>query len=108
MESFKDRKKSFEEKFARDLDLQFKVECRACRQFGLWAGMEAGCSDEDAQNMAQELVMLRLESAGHEKVLEKVRTILPESKTAISDHMLNLKLEELIEQSKEYFMEQTG
>jgi hypothetical protein len=108
MKAFKDRKKKFEEKFAKDMDLQFKVECRACKQFGLWIAEMTGLSGDEANVYAMEIVTANLEKPGFDDVLERVRRDIDEKKVEISDHKLRFKLETLMEECKEALMEDTS
>jgi hypothetical protein len=51
MTTFDDRQKSFEKKFERDQDLQFKVNARRNKLLGLWAAGVMGKSGTDAEDM---------------------------------------------------------
>ena len=108
MKAFQDRKKKFEEKFARDMDLQFKVECRACKKFGLWIAEMIGLSGDDAASYAIEIVTANLEKPGIDDVIERVRKDLDQKKVEISDHKLHFKLETLMEECKEALIEETS
>ncbi|GIT92466.1 aldolase [Jannaschia pagri] len=70
--SFDDRKKSFENKFAHDAELQFKVEARRNRLLGEWAGDLLGKSGDDLRAYATEVVKSDFEEAGDEDVFRKV------------------------------------
>lgn len=104
MKSLEDRKKSFEEKFAKDMDLRFKVECRACKLFGLWLAKNLGKTSEEAETYAKEFVSLNLEKPGMEQVEKKARADLNEKHSSISDHIIQLKLEAFLSEAKESFM----
>ena len=49
MTAFDDRQESFEKKFERDQDLQFKVNARRNNLLGLWATGVMGKSGADAE-----------------------------------------------------------
>lgn len=70
--SFDDRKKSFENKFAHDAELQFKVEARRNRLLGEWAGDLLGKSGDALKAYATEVVKSDFEEAGDDDVLRKV------------------------------------
>ena len=72
MTTFDDREKAFEAKFQKDQDLQFKVNARANRLLGMWAGGLLGKSGADAEAYAKEVVLADFEKPGHEDVIEKV------------------------------------
>lgn len=72
MNSFDDREKSFENKFAHDAELQFKVEARRNKLLGLWVAGLLGKSGDDATAYAAEVVKSDFEEAGDEDVFRKV------------------------------------
>ena len=52
MTTFNDREKSFEKKFEKDQELQFKVNARRNKLLGLWAAGLMGKSGADAEAYA--------------------------------------------------------
>lgn len=81
MTTFDNRQKAFEDKFARDADLQFKVTARRNRLFGLWAAERLGKSAEDAAEYARTVVAADFEEAGEEDVYRKVAADLGSAAT---------------------------
>ncbi len=92
-DNFKDREKSFENKFAHDAELQFKVEARRNRLLGEWAGGLLGKSGDDLKAYAVEVVKSDFEEAGDEDVYRKVSGDLGDkaSETEIRAKMVELK-----------------
>ena len=72
MDSFKDREKGFENKFAHDQDMQFRAVARRNKLVGLWAAGLLGKTDEEASAYAMEVVRVDFEEAGHEDVVRKL------------------------------------
>lgn len=72
MNSFKDREKGFENKFAHDQEMQFRAIARGNKLLGLWAAELLGKTDEDAEAYALEVVRSDFEEAGTEDVYRKV------------------------------------
>ena len=72
MTTFDDRENAFENKFAHDAELQFKVDARRNKLLGLWAAELLGKSGADAEDYAKEVVKSDFEEAGHEDVFRKV------------------------------------
>ncbi len=72
MASFEDRKKSFENKFAHDAEMQFRVEARANKLLGLWAAELLSKTGDEATAYAAEVVKSDFEEAGDEDVIRKV------------------------------------
>lgn len=108
MTTFDDRKKAFEKKFEKDLDLQFKVECRACKNFGMYIAGEIGLECEDACTYALEVVTVNLDEPGLDDVLRKVRADLDAKNVDIPDHKLKIMLEHMVEEAKHSIMEESS
>jgi hypothetical protein len=72
MNSFKDREKGFENKFAHDQEMQFRAVARGNKLLGLWAADLLGKSGPDAEAYALEVVRSDFEEAGTEDVYRKV------------------------------------
>lgn len=73
MNTFDDRKKAFESKFANDAEMQFKVAAKRNKFLGLWAAELLGKSGDDAENYAREVIKSDMEEAGDEDVIRKVQ-----------------------------------
>lgn len=72
MSGFDDRENAFENKFAHDAELQFKVEARRNKLLGLWAADLMGKTGDAAAAYATEVVKSDFEEAGDEDVYRKV------------------------------------
>ncbi len=72
-DSFKDREKGFENKFAHDLELQFRATARRNRLLGHWAAQLLGKSGDDEVRYALEVVKSDFQEAGDEDVVRKVK-----------------------------------
>ena len=72
MTIFDERERSYEAKFARDADLQFKAEARRNRLLGEWAAGLLGKSGEDAKAYALSVVTSDFEEPGDEDVFRKI------------------------------------
>ena len=102
MTGFDDRKDAMEAKYAHDVQLDFETEARCCKLFGLKIAEQLGFTDEEAKAYAMSVVSANLEEAGFEDVFRKVRPDLKEKGVDVSDHMLNVWMEEsLIEARKQ-------
>jgi hypothetical protein len=73
MNTFDDRKKAFESKFANDAEMQFKVRAKRNKFVGLWAAELLGKSGDDAEVYAKEVIKSDMEEAGDEDVIRKVQ-----------------------------------
>ena len=72
MTTFDERERSYEAKFARDADLQFKAVARRNRLLGEWAAGLLGKTGEDAKAYALSVVTSDFEEPGDEDVFRKI------------------------------------
>jgi hypothetical protein len=72
MTSFDSREKAFEDKFAHDAELQFKVSARRNKLLGIWAGKLMGLTSEESDAYAKSVIQADFEEAGDEDVIRKV------------------------------------
>lgn len=72
MDSFDDRKRAAEAKFAHDADLRFRAEARRNKLVGLWAAAKLGLKDEQANAYAKEVVAADFVEAGDADVIRKI------------------------------------
>ncbi|MGF1500395.1 MAG: DUF1476 domain-containing protein [Paracoccaceae bacterium] len=72
MTTFDERERSFEAKYAHDLEMNFRAEARRGLWLGLWAGRTMGLDPEALITYAREIVRLDFERAGIAHVVEKV------------------------------------
>ncbi|MEO0619889.1 MAG: DUF1476 domain-containing protein [Pseudomonadota bacterium] len=96
MSGFDDRKKGFENKFARDQELQFKSTARRNKLLGLWAAEQMGLSGDEADAYAKEVVKADFEEAGDDDVLRKVRSDFDAKSVAQTEADVRAKMDELM------------
>ena len=101
---FKDREKAFEEKWAHDEDLRFKVIARRDKLLGLWAAGEMGLTGGEAEAYAKTVIDADLAEAGDEDVFRKLRADFDAKKIARSDHLIRSKMTELLSVAKDQVM----
>ena len=92
MTTFDNRENAFENKFAHDAELAFKVVARRNKLLGLWAAEQLGLAGEAAETYARSVVAADLEEAGDEDVIRKLMADLAgvgigdgEIRTALKD-----------------------
>ena len=101
MSTFDDRETAFENKYAHDAEIQFKVNARSHKLLGLWAAEKLGKSGDEAEAYAKEVVISDLEEAGHEDVVRKVAGDLGDKS---SPDEIRAKMTELLAAAKEQVM----
>jgi len=102
MDSFKDREKNFEKKFAHDEELQFKVNARRNKYLGQWASQILSYDPEKEKDYIQSVIKADFEEAGDEDVFRKLRVDLKDH--SISDEEIRKKMNEFNEKAKSEFV----
>lgn len=72
MTTFDDRESAYENKYAHDEEMKFKISARTNKLLGLWAADLMGKSGDEAEAYALEVVKSDFIEAGHEDVIRKV------------------------------------
>ena len=102
MNKFDEREKSFEKKFARDEELQFKIAARRNKYLGQWASEKLGYNSEQEKEYIQSVIKADFEEAGDEDVFRKVKMDLKNQN--ISDEDIRKKMNEFNEKAKSDFI----
>ena len=101
MSTFDERKDAFQNKFARDQQIQFKIEASRNKMLGFWAADLLKLSDSEAHEYVKEVVRSDFEEAGDEDVFRKIKTDLKDHN--ISEEEIRQKMNELSEKAKSEF-----
>jgi len=72
MTTFDDRERAFENKYAREQEMEFRILARRNKLLGLWAARQMGLSDVEAETYASEVIRAEFEEAGDEEVVKKL------------------------------------
>ena len=102
MDSFEDRKKSFEKKFAHDEELQFKINAKTNKYIAEWVSELLEFDDDKKDKYIQEVIKADFAEAGNEDVFRKIKIDLKNKN--IEDDQIRLKMKELNEKAKSDFM----
>lgn len=108
MTTFNDREKSFEKKFEKDQELQFKVNARRNKLLGLWAAGLMGKSGADAEAYAKEVVIADFEKPGDSDVIAKLVKDLAAAGKATEEHTIRKQAERLMDDAKKQLMTETN
>ena len=101
MNTFDDREKGFEKKFAHDQELQFKVSARRNKYIGEWASKILGYDSEKEKEYIQSVIKSDFQEAGDEDVFRKLKEDLINYN--IPDEEIRKKMDELNEKAKSEF-----
>lgn len=104
MTGFDDRQKAFEEKFARDEEMQFRITARRNRLLGEWAADKMGLTPEERESYAKSVVQADFEEAGDEDVVRKVLGDLTSAGVDADDAMVRGAMADLAVEARRQFI----
>ena len=102
MNKFAEREKSFEKKFVKDEELQFKISARRNKYLGQWVSGKLGYNTEQEKEYIQSVIKADFQEAGDEDVFRKVKEDLKNHN--IPDDDIRKKMDELSEKAKSEFI----
>jgi hypothetical protein len=105
MTSFDDRERAFENKFAHDQELQFRIMARRNRLVGEWAAAKMGLTPEETDAYAKAVVQADFEEAGDEDVIRKLLGDMTQAGLDISDADVRAALDEQAVIARRQFIE---
>ena len=103
MSSFDEREKSFEKKFARDQELQFKVAARSNKYLGEFVSSKLGKSNGEKQAYIEEIIKADMEEAGTEDVFRKIKNDFQAASINIEDSEIRKEMEKALNRAKDDF-----
>ena len=103
MNTFDERKKTFEKKFQIDQELKFKVEARSNKYLGEWASSQLGKTEEEKQKYIQEIIKADMEEAGSEDVFRKVKKDFQTASITMEDSEIRDQMDKALLRAKEDF-----
>ena len=104
MSKFDEREKSFEKKFVRDEELQFKVNAKRNKYLGEWAAEKLDKSDTDKEAYVQEVIKSDFTEPGDEDVFRKIQGDFKKASISISDSEIREQMTSLLERAKKDFL----
>ena len=103
MNKFDERGKSFEKKFAKDQELQFKVTARSNKYLAGFVSSKLGKSDKEKQTYVQEIIKADMEEAGQGDVFRKIKKDFQSASISIEDSEIREQMEKALLRAKEDF-----
>ena len=101
MNKFDEREKSFEKKFARDEELQFKISAKSNKYLGEWVSSKLGKTEEEKKEYIQEIIKIDLGKAGKEDVFKKVIQDFKAVPTSVDEVEIRDQMEKALSRAKE-------
>ena len=105
MTTFENRENAFENKFAHDADLHFKITARRNKLLGHWAAEKMGLTAEETAAYATAVIQADFEEAGDEDVVRKLMGDLTSAGVEIDDTMIRAAIDEKMAEARRQFIE---
>jgi hypothetical protein len=105
MTSFADREKAFENQFARDADLQFRIVARRNRLLGEWAAEKMALTPEERDAYAKAVVQADFEEVGDEDVIRKLVADFAAAGLEVGDDEVRSALNDKAVEARRQFIE---
>ena len=103
MNTFDDRKKSFEKKFQMDQELQFKVSARSNKYLAEFVVAKLGKKDDEKIAYMQEIIKADMEEAGNEDVFRKIKKDFQAASINVEDSEIRDQMEKALLRAKKDF-----
>ena len=105
MTTFDEREQAFENKFAHDQEMAFRITARRNRLLGQWAAALMKLTPEEADSYAKGVVQADFEEAGDEDVIRKLLGDLTSAGIDIDDARIRAALDAKTVDARRQLME---
>jgi hypothetical protein len=105
MTQFDDREKAFENMYARDQEMQFKIIARRNRLLGMWAAKKMGLTQTEAESYAKDVIRADFETAGDDDVVRKLLGDLISAGVEIDEGAIRQALDHKTVEARRQFVE---
>ncbi|MEJ7926340.1 DUF1476 domain-containing protein [Sphingobium sp. AN641] len=105
MTTFDDRERAFENMYAHDQEMQFRIQARRNRLFGEWAAEKMGLTPEETDAYAKAVVQADFEESGDEDVIRKVLGDMTSAGIDIDESGVRTALDEQAVAARRQFIE---
>jgi hypothetical protein len=105
MTTFDDRERGFENKFARDQEMAFRIIARRNRLVGAWAAGLMALTPEETDAYSKAVVQADFEEAGDEDVIRKLLGDLTSAGVDIDEGRIRAALEEKTVEARRQLLE---
>jgi hypothetical protein len=106
MTTFDNRENAFENMFAHDEEMLFKVTARRNKLVGLWAAEQMGLTPEEADAYAKSVVQADFEEAGDEDIVRKLLGDLTSAGVETDDTKVRVAIDAKMVEARRQFIEQ--
>ena len=102
-DKFTDREKGFEKKFAKDEELQFKVQARSNKYLAEFVCAKLNIPEEEKQKYVLEIIKADMQEAGQEDVFRKIKKDFKVASVVIEDSEIREQMEKALLRAKDDF-----
>ena len=102
-DKFTEREKSSEKKFARDEELQFKVQARSNKYIAEFVSQKLNMNEDEKKKYVQEIIKADMEEAGQEDVFRKILLDFKTASISVEESEIREQMEKAIIRAKEDF-----
>ena len=103
IDKFSEREKGFEKEFARDEELQFKVQARSNKYIAEFVSKKLNKTKDEQQKYIQEIIKADMEEAGSEDVFRKIKKDFQNASVSVEDSEIRDQMEKALNRAKEDF-----
>ena len=100
---FTEREKGFEKKFAKDEELQFKIQARSNKYIAEFVSEKLHKNEEEKKIYIQEIIKADMEEAGSEDVFRKIKKDFQTASITIGDSEIRDQIDKALLRAKEDF-----
>ena len=105
MTTFDDREQAFENKFAHDQEMAFRITARRNRLLGQWAAGLMNLTAAEADSYAKSVVQADFEEAGDEDVIRKLLGDLTSAGVEVDESAIRQAMEHKTVEARRHFIE---
>jgi len=102
-DKFSEREKSFEKKFVRDEELQFKVQARSNKYIAEFVSKKLGMDEVEKQKYVHEVIKTDMQESGNEDVFRKIKKDFQKASLSIDENEIRNEMEKALIRAKEDF-----
>ena len=103
MNKFNDREKSFENKFAYDQELQFKVTVRRNKYLAEWVAKKIGKNESETSIYIKELIKADFEEPGDQDIIRKITKDFKDNNLSLDPSELEKETQSCLARAKKDF-----
>ena len=105
MTTFDERERAFENKFAHDEEMMFRITARRNRLLGAWAAGLMGLTPEEADAYAKAVVQAEFEESGDEDVVRKLYGDLVSAQVEIDEAAIRTAMDEKLVEARRQLLD---